>query len=122
MAETSVIRIRIDAGVVDQQIYRFTRQHPGQLFDLRMIRDIQRMQFYQFRMLSRQLGKRIRFLGMAAASQYTPAICGILTAKFQSDAAVGAGDQCGSHCGPLLLNRAEVSLAIILFIFCRIFI
>ena len=102
MAKTSFIGIRIDAGVVDEQVYGFIGQHLRQALDLRMIGDIKRMNFYQLGILRRQFVERIRFFRMAAASQNTPAVCGILPAKLQSDSAVGTRDQCGFHCYPRL--------------------
>ena len=50
---------RIDAGVVDEQVYGLIGQRLRQALDLDMIGDIKRMLFYQLGILSRQFVERI---------------------------------------------------------------
>ena len=59
MAKSAFIRIRVDSGVVDKQIYGFIGQHLRQAVDLYMICNIKRMDIYPFRMLCCQFVQRI---------------------------------------------------------------
>lgn len=93
MTKAASVRSRIDACVVDEQVYRLTGQRPRKLLDLRMVGDVQGMEFDQLGIAGRQFVERIRLAGIAATSQDTPAISRILLAELQPDAAVGAGYQ-----------------------------
>lgn len=97
MAEAFPVRCGIHACIVDEQVDRLAGKRARQLFDLRMVGDVECVHFDLDGILLRQFVQRIRLARVATAGDDAPACCDILFAELEADAAIGTCDQHGLH-------------------------